>query len=353
MYVKELKIDLPSANQIQVSDKVKHQVVADDFLNDLAELALGNRLKRVSEKITANTTQVYKSFDIDIQPKYFTLLALLEQKTTLTIVEAASHLGLSQPALSQFCKHLHNDGLIDIKKGEKDSRRREISLSDRGHITIKQIKPIWSAVQDAAVEMCKQDGNNFYHSLVAFENALDQKDMFLRTKDALDKQAMSSNIEILPFSKALAHHFESINMQWIEKMFFVEDIDKKVLQRPEAYIINKGGKIWFAKHATLGIVGTCALVKRGSGQYELTKMGVIETARGLKIGELLLQYVIEQALTQRKVSIFLLTNDRCEAAIHLYEKNGFIHDPTIMQQYGQSYERCNVAMRYERRTSSI
>jgi N-acetylglutamate synthase-like GNAT family acetyltransferase len=156
----------------------------------------------------------------------------------------------------------------------------------------------------------------------------------------------TSNVEFLEFTEELASHFESINTQWINDMFVLETIDKQVLQDPRTHIINKGGKIWFAKHTQLGIVGACALLNKGEGNFELTKMGVVDSARGLKIGELLLNYVIQKAMDMQINCLFLLTNAKCEAAIHLYEKNGFIHDKDIMQKYGQSYERCNVAMRY-------
>ena len=158
--------------------------------------------------------------------------------------------------------------------------------------------------------------------------------------------ATMENIDILEFSDALAPHFESINAQWINAMFILEDIDKQVLQQPRAHIIDKGGKIWFAKHPKLGIIGACALLNKGKGNFELTKMGVLETARGLKVGEILLRFVIKEAQRMGVNCLFLLTNAKCEAAIHLYEKNGFEHDEGIMQNYGQSYERCNVAMRY-------
>ena len=74
-------------------------------------------------------------------------------------------------------------------------------------------------------------------------------------------------------------------------------------------------------------------------------MGVLESARGLKVGEKLLQYVIDQSNLMQHETTFLLTNKKCEAAIHLYEKCGFVHDAEIMKQFGQSYQRCNVAMR--------
>jgi ribosomal protein S18 acetylase RimI-like enzyme len=44
--------------------------------------------------------------------------------------------------------------------------------------------------------------------------------------------------------------------------------------------------------------------------------------------------------------LYLLSNRRCAAAVHLYEKLGFQHDAEIMARYGARYERCDVAMRY-------
>lgn len=154
------------------------------------------------------------------------------------------------------------------------------------------------------------------------------------------------NIVFLSFIEELAHHFELINKEWINDMFILEDIDKQVLEYPQLHILDKGGEVYFAKHPSLGVLGTCALLNKGQGNYELTKMGVYKSARYLKVGEALLQYVIKEAHARDINTLFLLTNKKCVAAIHLYEKNGFVHDNEIMEIYGSSYERCNVAMKY-------
>lgn len=161
-----------------------------------------------------------------------------------------------------------------------------------------------------------------------------------------DIRISPADIDMFDYSEQFAPYFEHINKEWINEMFVLEDIDRQVLENPKALIIDKGGDIFFAKHKTHGIVGTCALLNKGSGNYELTKMGVSNHARYLKVGEQLLKYVIKQAHHKQLNTLFLLTNKKCEAAIHLYEKSGFVHDRAIMQKYGASYERCDVAMKY-------
>lgn len=157
---------------------------------------------------------------------------------------------------------------------------------------------------------------------------------------------VTHGLAIQEFRDHLAAHFHDINAEWINAMFRLEDTDRDVLQHPRARIIDPGGQILFVEAEGLGIVGTCALQKTSPTSYELTKMGVREAARGRKAGEFLLAAAIERARSLGADPLYLLTNAKCVAAIHLYEKHGFRHDANIMARYGARYERCDVAMRY-------
>ena len=153
-------------------------------------------------------------------------------------------------------------------------------------------------------------------------------------------------MNIVEWTPALAGDFHDINVEWIEAMFALEEADRVVLENPQAKIIDPGGAILFVEAPGLGIVGTCALKPDGTGAFELTKMGVREAARGLKAGEFLLAQVIERAGAMGIDELYLLTNTKCEAAIHLYEKLGFVHDAGVMERHGGGYCRCDVAMLY-------
>jgi len=154
------------------------------------------------------------------------------------------------------------------------------------------------------------------------------------------------SLSIREYSDDLAQHFHDINAEWIEAMFVLEPVDREVLENPRAKIIAPGGVILFVEAEGLGIVGTCALKPTGGESYELTKMGVRETARGLGAGAFLLEAVIARGVEIGADPLYLLTNKACAAAIHLYEKLGFRHDAGIMADYGARYARCDVAMRY-------
>lgn len=144
----------------------------------------------------------------------------------------------------------------------------------------------------------------------------------------------------------LAHHFRDINAEWIEDMYRMEDTDREVLNDPRGRIIDAGGAILFVEVAGQGIVGACALQRTGPGRFELAKMGVRAAARGSGAGAALLAAMIERAKAMGAERLYLLTNRKSAAAIHLYEKIGFVHDAGTMADHGARYDRCNVAMRY-------
>jgi DNA-binding MarR family transcriptional regulator len=160
-----------------------------DFFDELHELALGSRLKRLSELFIHEATEIYQHFGLDIQPKWFTLLALIHHKRQVSVVEAADYLGLSQPAITQFCQQLAKRELIDFVICKKDARRRLITLSKTGQESVKTMLPIWQAVQDAAQEISREYESDLYLAIQKCENALKRKTLKKRTIEAYHVKA--------------------------------------------------------------------------------------------------------------------------------------------------------------------
>ena len=157
----------------------------------------------------------------------------------------------------------------------------------------------------------------------------------------------ASDLTLIPFRQELAETFQRINEQWISTMFQMEPSDRALLADPKSSIIDIGGHIWFVEHRSRGVIGTAAIIPRQNGDFELTKMGVLEEARGLGAGAFLLEAVLKETHRLQVANLFLLTNSKCEAAIHLYRKHAFQDDAEVMDTYAKSYARCNVAMRWQ------
>lgn len=155
-----------------------------------------------------------------------------------------------------------------------------------------------------------------------------------------------TGLNILDYDDRLAGAFHDINADWIRAYFTLEPHDEHVLSHPRAAIVDPGGAILFVADADGAILGTGALMPTGGGAVELTKMGVREEARGTGAGSFLLAALVERGQAMGAAPLYLLTNAKQAAAVHLYEKIGFAHDAEIMATYGATYERCNVAMRF-------
>ncbi|MEA2573315.1 MAG: hypothetical protein QOH93_613 [Chloroflexia bacterium] len=82
------------------------------------------------------------------------------------------------------------------------------------------------------------------------------------------------------------------------------------------------GPVWVATKAGT-IVGTVAAVHRGQDLY-VRGMGVLSTARGLGIGELLLETVRSAGMAAGHRRLILSTTPFLARAIRLYERYGFI-----------------------------
>ena len=149
-------------------------------------------------------------------------------------------------------------------------------------------------------------------------------------------------MEIVDFSPQYAEAFARLNLEWLEKYFHVEDIDRVVLSDPETEVIGHGGHILFAR-VNDEVVGTVALKHHGNGRYELTKMAVTESCQGQGLGRALMVAAIARFHDIQGSSMFLETNSRLRTAIKLYESAGFRHEP---HPAGSDYERSDTYMAF-------
>lgn len=313
-----------------------------DVIRERPHLFLGSRLKRIGERMQADVLTIVEEAGLPVQPAQYPVLAALDRHGPLGVGDLVEATGVSQPGVTRTVAKLTEMGLIEAAAPASDRRRRTVRLSPEGlELMARSRLTVWPAVEAAAVALCAELKGNLLEQLNAIEARLTEKPL-----DQWSRAAGRPVVEILPFDDRRAQDFHDINAEWISAMFVLEPTDREVLENPRARIVDTGGDILFAKAGSLGVVGTCALQKTGENQFELTKMGVRETARGLKVGEILLEAVIARAGELGAETLYLLTNSKCAPAIHLYEKLGFVHDADIMARFGARYARCDVAMLY-------
>ncbi|HEY1447695.1 MAG TPA: bifunctional helix-turn-helix transcriptional regulator/GNAT family N-acetyltransferase [Caulobacteraceae bacterium] len=314
--------------------------MSTDVLADLGPIFLGSRLKRLAERLQAGAARVAAEAGMTVQPSQMPILAALD-RGPMTVGGVVEAIGFSQPGVTRAVGQLEKLGLVRSTRGA-DQRRRTLSLTPAGEAALTRAKLlVWQPLEAAVGEICANLSGPLLDQVAAIEAALAAAPLDVRSA-----RVGAPSLRVVEFNDDLAPTFHRINAEWITAMYRLEATDIDLLENPRARIVEPGGAILFVEAPGLGVVGTCALKKTGEAAFELTKMGVTAAARGLKAGEFLLTATIARAKALGAETLYLLSNKKSVAAIHLYEKLGFVHDAQIMARYGAVYERCDVAMRY-------
>ena len=152
--------------------------------------------------------------------------------------------------------------------------------------------------------------------------------------------AASTIVSIAPYQPRHAAAWRSLNEDWlIAGGYALEPKDQLVLGDPQGAILEKGGAIFIAERDGQA-VGCCSLMAMTDGGYEVGKMAVVETARGLNLGWRLLDACEAHARAVGAPRLYLETNKAQTHAIALYHRFGFVHLPPQPTPYA----RCDVWM---------
>ena len=154
-----------------------------------------------------------------------------------------------------------------------------------------------------------------------------------------------TDVRIASFEPRWREDFASLNIEWLQRWFVVEPLDREVLGNPEQHILANGGHVLFAVDAEGHALGTVALKHDGGGVYELTKMAVTPNVRGQGIGRLLIDAALALYGTLNGRELYLESSSPLTTAIAMYERSGFRHHPA--PRAGSHYARADVHMIWE------
>ncbi|HJW08013.1 MAG TPA: bifunctional helix-turn-helix transcriptional regulator/GNAT family N-acetyltransferase [Holophagaceae bacterium] len=312
-------------------------------LGDYGGLLMGSRLKRISEAMYAGVDAVYRAHGVDLPSRCFPVLFLLRDNGSLGITDLASRLGQSHPAVSQMSRKLLEHGVVAEQSHPGDERRRLLALSAKGRQLMTRMEPIWQDVVGAVDDLAASTGVDLLGAVASLEGALEAKAFGPRISERA-RLRTAGEVEIIPFESRYRDDFKRLNVEWLEKYFYVEEIDHQVLSHPEERILKPGGHILFARYQG-EIVGTCALIKAGPKRFEFSKMAVTERYQGLKIGLKLLQAALALFRKSGAKELFLESSSKLKPALALYEANGFVHTPK--PKGDGHYRRADVYMVYK------
>jgi DNA-binding MarR family transcriptional regulator/GNAT superfamily N-acetyltransferase len=311
-----------------------------NYFDQVGKIALGTRVRFLGEKITQDAAEIYKLYGINMVPKWFPVFFVLSQGRVMTISEIASEIGHSHVSVSKIVAEMLKAKLVTEKHDSRDGRRTLVALSPSGKMASRKIKAQYTDVGRTIDELISEARHNLWEALGEWENLLEKKSLLSRVTANKNRRELPE-VKIEAYRPKYRNAFRELNEAWITKHFKMEKPDHDALDHPKEYILERGGFIFVATIAGKA-VGVCALITRNDPTYpyELAKMAVSTDFRGMNIGFLLGQAVIEKARELKVKRLFLESNTVLKPAIGLYQKLGFkeIKGPAT------PYRRCNIQM---------
>jgi DNA-binding MarR family transcriptional regulator/N-acetylglutamate synthase-like GNAT family acetyltransferase len=309
-----------------------------EFYNKVGKMALGSRLRRLREKLTDQAGDVYKVYNIEMNPKWFPVFYALAEGEDKSIMQIAQEISHSHPSVSTIVKEMVRSGIAQEIANKADGRKNYIRLTDKGREINERIQVQYADVNAAVENALNETQYNIWKAIEEWEFLLEQKSLLNRVKDE-KKIRESKDVQVVDYKPEYQPAFKQLNEEWITQYFKMEATDYKSLDHPDEYILNKGGHILIALYNNEP-VGACALIKMDNDMYELAKMAVSPKAKGKGIGFILGNASIAKAKELGAKKIYLESNTILKPAINLYHKLGFKKVTGIPSPY----ERCNIQM---------
>lgn len=146
-----------------------------DYLQEIAEIGMGSRLKRLSEYMMRETQIVYDYYNIDFDPYLFPAFKIIINNNGVTNKEINNHLKTTQPATTQAVNKLLKKKLIFVKADKIDKRKKNIFLSDKGKKFADCVSPIWKSIEDTIIQLTTYQSNSLVEHITILEQKFSKK----------------------------------------------------------------------------------------------------------------------------------------------------------------------------------
>lgn len=145
-------------------------------------LAISTRLQRLSEQLRKDGLQIYKANGIDFEPKWFPVVYSLQANEALSVVEIANIIGYTHPSTISLLKELEALKLVRSRKDKTDTRKRMISLTEKGRQLVTEMQPLWKIFAAALTDLTNTT-NNIMQAINEVEARYREQSLFERAEE--------------------------------------------------------------------------------------------------------------------------------------------------------------------------
>lgn len=147
--------------------------MVEDVVRTLGYLCLGTRMKRIGDRLQAQTQRVLEELGVPVQAGQYPLLAAVHRLGPLTVGDLAEAIGITQPGATRAAAQLVRLGLFEMHAGRDDQRRRILSLTPAGQqIVANAERHVWPRVQTAVADLCDELSGPLLDQLAGIEDGM-------------------------------------------------------------------------------------------------------------------------------------------------------------------------------------
>lgn len=311
-----------------------------EFFEKTGRMAIGSRLRLLAERMTTDAAAIYEMYGVDLKPKWFPVFFSLSHGEAKSVTEIAREIGHTHPSVSYIVGEMSARGLLCERRDPTDARRNVVRLTPEGCAMVAALAEQCADVDEAVGRISRETRNDLWRALGEWEELLEQRSLSERVKE-VRRERERQRVEIVPFEPRFQPVFRQLNEEWITSRWTLEEADRKALDHPQEYILDRGGRIFVALWRGEA-VGVCALCRMDDPHYdyELAKYAVSPRAQGLGIGTMLGEAVVAEARRLGARRLFLESNTLLRPAIRIYRKLGFVE----LREFHPSYARGDIQM---------
>lgn len=158
--------------------------MVDDIVKTLGHLALGTRLKRIGERLQADTQELSALVvGTDLPTPHNPVLAALDRNGPLSIGDLAKALGQSQPGITRMVGKMKAADLVHTKSDLEDARVNTVVLTEKGTDLVTHLKStLWPATEMAVADACSGLSGSLLEQLTQLEKKLQDKPLKKRIR---------------------------------------------------------------------------------------------------------------------------------------------------------------------------
>ena len=146
-------------------------------------MAIGSRLRILSEIVSKDAASIYELYGINIKPKWFSVFFSLADGDTKGVTVIAKEIGQTHASVSTIAKEMVKAGVVAEVKNDTDRRQTIITLTKHGRELANELVVQCRDVERAVEQISDEATHDLWEALAEWEKILAEKSIFQRVAE--------------------------------------------------------------------------------------------------------------------------------------------------------------------------